>query len=342
VGPRAQVDLLGLRSAEWNLTQLGGMFFDHERGRVYYSLVNDTRLFWRAFTPDGPIFGDTEFVAEEQAGILWNDIRGMDVIDGKLYMGFTNGNLYRMDINGAAPVEGTMEAVSGPGIDERIWNSPLLAFSSKGTSLVPQNDAQVEFKSAGSSTFKSFRTFEFPVEPGQPVNVRLNWDDPEAQLNVFLRDANGFLVDSDNDQSDSAQQWLLAPAGDGGTYTLAVKIAEGSTAYTLSVDPTENPPEPLADFEFSATGSETVGRWQIFKFDVEAGEIVEANVVWDDPNAEIRVFLRDDSNTAVDRDVNITGTTGTVSAVAPTSGRWSVGVRIQSGATEYDVLVNTD
>lgn len=217
-----------------------------------------------------------------------------------------------------------------------------MAFFSEGTLLQPNNEAQFDFESAGSSAFKSFKTFEFPVASGEPVNVRLKWDDPEAQLNVFLRDADGQPVDSDNDQSDSPQKWLSAPAGEGGIYTVAVKIQEGSTAYSVSVNPTEQPPASLADFEFSATGSETEGRWQIFKFDVEAGELVEAHVVWNDPNAEVRLFLRDESNTSVDRDVDIVGSAGTLSTVAQTSGRWSIGVRIQAGTIDYDILVNTD
>ena len=342
LGPRKQVDLLGLTSAQWDLAQIGGMFFDHERGRVYYSLENDHQLRWRAFTPDGPVFGDIEFVAEDQGEILWSTVRGMDLIDGKLYLGFANGTLHRMDIHGTTPVANTMEAMSGPEIDGRNWDSPFMTFFSEGALLLTNNDAQLDFEAVGSSIFKSFRTFEFPVASGEPVNVRLAWDDPEAHLNVFLRDANGQLVDSDNDQSDDAQKWLSAPAGEGGTYKVAVKIQEGSTAYTVSVNPTEELPESLADFEFSATGSEVVGQWQIFKFNVEAGDLVEARVVWNDPNAKLRLFLRDESNTPVDRDIDSIGSTGTLSAVAQTSGRWSVGVRIQSGAVDYDVLVNTD
>lgn len=342
LGARKQVNLLGLTSAQWDLAQLGGMFFDHERGRVYYSLENDSRLFWRAFTPDGPIFGDTEFVAEDQSGIMWSTVRGMDVIDGKLYLGFTNGTLHRMDIQGATPIADTIEAVSGPAIDGRNWDSAFMAFFSEGMSLLPKSDTQLDFESVGSSVSKSFKTFEFPVASGQPVNVRLKWDDPAAQLNVFLRNANGQLIDSNNDPSDSAQKWLSAPAGQGGTYRVAVKIQEGSTAYTVSVNPTEEPPASRAEFEFNATGSETAGRWQIFKFNVDAGDLVEAHVLWNDPNAEVRVFLRDESNNAVDRDVDSIGSAGTVSAIAQTSGRWSVGVRIQSGAVDYDVLVNTN
>lgn len=342
LGERTQVDLLGLTSAQWDLAQLGGMFFDHERGRVYYSLENDPRLLWRAFTPDGPIFGDSEFVAKAQGALDWSKIRGMDVIGDRLYLGHVNGNLYRMHIDGSSPIEGAAEAVSGPDIDGKNWNFPLLAFSAGGTLLLSMNDAQFEFESAGSSTFKSFKTFEFPVTAGQPVDIRLIWDDPNAQLNVFLRDANGQLVDSNNDQSDSAQKWLSAPAGEGGIYRVAVKIQQGSTAYSLSVNPAEEPPAPLSDIVFSASGSETTGRWQIFKFDVEAGDLVDVQVVWNDPSAELRLFLRDETNSAVDSDTDGSGSVGNVTAVADTSGRWSVGVRVQSGAVDYDVLVNTE
>ena len=341
-GPRSLVDLFGLTSSEWDLAQLSGMFFDHERSRVYYTLENDSRLLWRAFTPHGPLFGDTEFVAEEQSDLLWNDVRGMDVIDGKLYFGYMDGSLYRMDVNGVTPVPGSIERVSGPGIDGQTWDTPLLAFSSEGAVLVPQTGAQIEFESAGSSSFKSFRSFDFPVEAGEAVNLRLSWDDPQAQLNVFLRDPDGNLVDSDNDQTDGTRKWLTAPPGNGGMYKVSVKIREGSTAYAVSINPTEEAPVPLADFEFSASGSETVGRWQTFRFDVEAGELVDANVMWNDPNATVRVFLRDETNTSVDRTPNTTGSTANVSAVATTSGRWSVGVRVQSGTIEYDVLVNTE
>ena len=339
-GPPTQVDLFGLTSNEWDLSRLSGMFFDHEKGRVYYTLESDSRLFWRAFTPDGPIFGERENVAEDQGDILWSDVRGMDVINGQLYFGRTDGNLYRAAINGSSPVPGTTEVISGPGIDAQDWNSPLLAFSSDGTVLPPPSQAQFEFEFAGSSTFQSFRKFEFPVEPGEPVDVRLAWDDPNAQLNVFLRDANDELVDFDNGQTGSPK-WLSAPAGDGGTYTVSVKIKAGSTAYTVSVNPTEEPPEPLADFVFSASGDENANRWQVFKFDVEVGDLVEASVVWDDPGTEIRVFLRDETNTQVDRDIDGSGSPGMVSAIAETSGRWSVGVSVGSGAFEYDVLVNT-
>ena len=344
LAPRTQVDLLGLTRNEWDLARLGGMFFDHVKGRVYYTLENDPRLFWRAFTPEGPIFGENEFVAEQQGEVLWSDVRGMDVIDGQLYYARSDGNLFRTVIDEGLPVPFTTVAVSGPFIDGRNWTSRLLAFSSDGTALPQQDNAQVEFNAAGSATFKSFRKFSFDVMPGEPVNVRLTWDDPTARLNVFLRDSDGRLIDSNNDINGNSPKWLFAPAGDGGTYTVAVKIQQGSTAYTVSVNPSEAPPEqpePRADFEFTSFGSVDAGRWQVFNFDVEAGDLVEAQVEWDDPSGSVRVFLRDETRTLVDRDTDFSGSPEMVSTTALSSGRWSVAVRIETGAIDYDVLVNT-
>jgi hypothetical protein len=265
----------------------------------------------------------------------------MDVIDGKLYFGSNDGSLYRATIvDGSTPISGTTELVSASGVNGLIWDQPLLAFST-GT-VLPPNQAEFEFESVGSSAFKSFQKFEFPVQAGEPVDVRLTWDDSNAQLNVFLRDANNQLVDADNNPSDETQKWLSAPAGSGGIYTIAVKISEGSTAFTVSVNPSEEPPTPLADFEFSSNGTANIASWQVFKFDVVAGETVDAQIIWDDPNAEVNVFLRDETNTSVDSDTDGGGSPGILSAIAASSGQWSVAVKIKSGATNYDVLVDTD
>lgn len=341
LAPRSQVDLRGLTSNEWELSQLGGMFFSHEQGRVYYSLQGDPNLYWRAFTPDGQIFGDNEFIADNQGDIPWQNVRGMDVIGDKLYFGRPSGNLFRATISGARVIPGTTVLVSGPGLDGRLWGDPLLAFSSAAGGPPAENNAQFEFEFTGSASVDSFRIFEFPVDPEQPVDVRVSWDDPNAQLNVFLRDANDQLVDSDNRLSDSAVKWLSAPAGTGGIYKVAVKIKEGSTTYTVSAFTTETPAEPSTDFEFSSNGSAVNNSWQVFKFDVEEGDTVNAKLIWDNPNAEVNVFLRNETNTSVDSDTDGGGSPATVSSVAQRAGRWSVGVKIKSGSVNYDVLVDT-
>jgi len=342
--PRAEVDLFGLTNTEWEISQLGGMFFDYEQGRVYYTRQGDSRLLARAFTPDGPYFGNQEFVAEQQSDILWGDISGMDVIDGSLYFTrFNDSSLFRAAIDGANVTSGTTVEISGPAIDGRIWNNSVLAFLSEGT-LVGEADreAQFEFRSSGSQAVGRFRTFEYSVEPGEPVVVRLAWDNPDARLNLFVRDANGVLVASDSTAAASPK-WVTAPSGEGGIYTVSVLIAEGSSPYTIQVNPEDEPPESLADFEFRSAGDSVNDRFQSFNVDVVTGELVDVLVTWDDPAAEVSVFLRDENGIQVDRNTDGNGS-ATVSAVAQTSGRWSVAVSIRTaaGTVNYDILVNTD
>lgn len=339
MGNRTPVDLRGLTQSNWNLSQLGGMFFDHAQGRIYYTLENDSRLRWRAFTPEGPIVGDFAYIAEEQGDILWNDVRGMDVIDGYLYFGRSDGVLYRSEINGAAPVSGSTVAVSGPGIDDQIWNDPFLAFSAAATSDAPAPESpgafDFEFDFEASADFRSFRRFEFAVAAGEAIDVQLRWDNPDALLNVFLLDENGDLLDADVSSNGTSPKNLSAPSGNGGLYTVAVKIKQGSTAYTVGI----NTGSELADIEFNSSGNENSGRWQVFRFEVDAGDLIEAQVAWDNPAAALRFFLRDESNAQIDRDTDNSGSPGIVSAVAQTSGTWSVGVAIVSGSANYDVSV---
>jgi hypothetical protein len=298
-------------------------------------------LFYRAFTPDGPYFGNDRFEADVQGDIPWGSVRGMDVIDGNLYYVSLDNNLYRARIQGADVVSGTTVAIGGPGIDGRNWDDDddLFAFLSQGTTVGGGSDAELEFESSGSDTFKRFQRFQFPVNAGEETVLRLQWDDPNADVALFVRDANNNVVALDNSTAGSPT-WVIVPAGAGGTYSANVLIRDGSTPFTLQVNPNEAPPAPLADFEFMANGSDTSGRWQIFRFDVNAGETIDAEVIWDDPGAEVRVFLRDENNIQLDRDTD--GLPASVSAVPGSSGRWSIGVRIVSGTINYDVLVNTN
>lgn len=347
--PGVVVDQLGLTNNEWNWARIGGMFFDYEWSRVYYTQQGDSRLFYRAFTPDSPYFGNDEFVAEQQGDILWGDVSGMDVIDDHLYYVRTDGTLYRAEINGAAVVPGTTTAISGLNIDGRRWDNNFLAFMGEGVTLgLP--DAEFVFESSGTQSNGRFRTFEFAVAPGEPVVVSVEWIDPNAQVNLFVRDQNGETVASDNSATGSPK-FVTAPAGTGGIYTAAILIKQGATSYTVRVNPvggvpvepapTPEPQPMLADFEFSSSGSNANGRFRSFNFPVEAGELVEARVNWDVLGTDVRVFLRDETRSQVARNTNGDGS-AIVTTIAQTSGQWSVAVLANTDTVvNYDVLVDT-
>lgn len=334
------VDLFGLTSNEWDLASVGAMFFDHARSRVYYTYVNDSRLYYRAFTPANDYFGPEEFVADVQGDIAWGDVTGMDIIGDHLYFTRSDSTLYRADVNGVDPVTRTTVEISGPDVDGISWDGSFFAFIAEDAMAEADDSAEFEFESSGSDTFRSFRTFTFDVVAGEPVVARLEWLDASAELDLRIRDANDVLVAADTSAAGSPK-WLVVPPGVGGTYTASVQIQRGSTSYQLQINPVEEPPAPLADFEFSSSGSADAGRFQAFDFDVVAGELVEATVTWDDADADVRVFLRDETGTQVDR--NLTGSgSASVSVVAESSGVWSIAVQVNSdNRVVYNVLVDT-
>ena len=50
---------------------------------------------------------------------------------------------------------------------------------------------------------------------------------------------------------------------------------------------------------------------------------------------------RNENNNSLDRDTDGNGSSALLSTIATTSGTWSIGVKIKSGAVSYDVLVDT-
>ena len=64
-------------------------------------------------------------------------------------------------------------------------------------------------------------------------------------------------------------------------------------------------------------------------------------MIWDDPNADVRIYLRDENNTQIANDTD-GGLPALVSTTAQTSGTWSIGVSIRSGAVDYDVSINAN
>ena len=199
--------------------------------------------------------------------------------------------------------------------------------------------ADFEFSSSGSTTDGKWQVFHFEVTAGELIEGNVTWDDPNANVKIFLRDENNTQIANDTDGDSPAM--VSATAQTSGTWSIGVSIVSGATDYDVLVNTSSDvtPQEPAADFEFSSSGSTTEGKWQVFQFDVNAGELIEGEVIWDDPDADVRIFLRDENGTQIANDTD-GGLPAMVSATAGSSGTWSIGVSIKSGSVNYDVLVN--
>lgn len=341
VGNNASVALNGLTDANFPLASVGGMYFDHDLGRIYYTVRGDSTWYYRYFTPESSTVGAVTFEAPASTVVRWSNLRGMDRIDNHLYYSRTNGNLYRVTMDGNTPVAGTNRTLSGPAIDGRDWSDSALAFLSDGMFFNPAPErADFDFSSTGSTTSGSWQVFTFPAVAGESIDVQLLWDDPSAALNLFLRDPSGNTVISDSTAAGSPK-WLNTTASFGGSWSVAVKIREGATDYDVLVNPFESPPAPRAEHEYASTACDNLNSFQTFNFPVIVGDDVQVTLEWDDPTAQVNFFLRDGTKTNVDGDSTLNGSPKTLSAIAGTAGNWSVAVKVKQGCTDFEVLVDS-
>ena len=129
VGGRVtQVYLHGLTTTHFPVASVTGAFYDHTRGRLYYTVNGDGRLFYRYFTPESEIVGAVTFVATGPGdGFDWGSVRGMTLVGDALYVGRSSGALQRIGWNGA-PIAGTTTTVDA---------DPLQQWPSRGFVVTP-------------------------------------------------------------------------------------------------------------------------------------------------------------------------------------------------------------
>ena len=119
VGPATAVDLHGLTSTHFPLSNVTGMFLDN--GRLYYTVSGSSTLFYRYFTPSSDMVGAETFTASTSAdGYSWNTAVGLTVADGQLFVARSNGSLDRIAFSAGKPT-GAITTVSGPGLDGINW-----------------------------------------------------------------------------------------------------------------------------------------------------------------------------------------------------------------------------
>ncbi|HEV3362682.1 MAG TPA: hypothetical protein VG795_00835 [Acidimicrobiia bacterium] len=112
LGPASALNLGGLDTltkAKFPVRSLTGAAFDAERGRLYYTIAGDRRLFYRYFTPESGVVGGQSFVASGEGDNLdWSKVRGLMIADGFLYHASGSGtDVFRTKFGNGRPVPGT-------------------------------------------------------------------------------------------------------------------------------------------------------------------------------------------------------------------------------------------
>ena len=130
-GSATALDTRGLNTYNFPVSNLTGAFYDPSSGRLYYTLANDARLYWRWFEVEDNLVGADVFVASGNGdGFNWSTVRGLTMAGGRMYYATTSGNLYGIAFSGGRPT-GSATQLSGPGMDGVSWQSRgLFVFAS--------------------------------------------------------------------------------------------------------------------------------------------------------------------------------------------------------------------
>lgn len=171
---------------DWHndIRSMTGLFLDS--GRLYFTLSGSDNLYYRYFTPSSDAVGARRFVATGNvAGIDLSEVRGMFSTGEELYWATPDGRLHRMEWrhhqSNGAPVPGTAEQVSGPGVDANLWDArslfvhqgesqaapvPVAAFTSSCVDRACDFDA-----SSSSAPGSSITSYEWTFGDGGTADV---------------------------------------------------------------------------------------------------------------------------------------------------------------------------
>ena len=138
-----------------------GMFFD--KGRLFYTVENDPRLYMRYFTPESQVVGANLFVASTGDGVTWADVRGMTLANNTLYFATKDGKLWRVAWNGNHPT-GAVTQIGGPGIDSYNW-------ASRGLFVFKQNLDTFAPSKPGTPTGSSSTTDSIDISWGASADA---------------------------------------------------------------------------------------------------------------------------------------------------------------------------
>jgi hypothetical protein len=107
------------------LGSMRSMWFDRGTGRLYFTLAGKKdQLFYRYFTPESRVVGAMRYQVDVGKFGIGKVTAGF-LAEGRLWYRTVSGQL-RSVLWKKKPVAGTVTRVSGPGIDEAVWESKAL------------------------------------------------------------------------------------------------------------------------------------------------------------------------------------------------------------------------
>ncbi|NUP07037.1 MAG: hypothetical protein HOW73_13365 [Polyangiaceae bacterium] len=107
----------------------------------------------------------------------------------------------------------------------------------------------VEQVFSGNAAANAWIEYQVPVLADQPIQASLGWTTASANLNLFLYDPSGTLIDFANGTTEKPET-VSAVAAVSGNYKVAIKAKTGSSNYTLTVGVGEQGEPPVPEHEY--------------------------------------------------------------------------------------------
>lgn len=214
------------------ISSVTGAFYSN--GRLYYSLVGQSALYSRWFSPDSGIIGSQEFTV---GGADFSNIAGMVLSGSTLYYSNrSNGTLHTISFTNGAPDGSTDATISGPSIDGNDWRSRGMFLY--GSPTFPN---QLPTASATSSCSALSCSFD----------------------GTGSSDADGTVVSYDWDFGDNTPHSTAAKPTHGyasaGTYTVTLKVTDNQGGQSSPWTGTVGVTAPASQVSFVAQSSSNSG-----------------------------------------------------------------------------------
>jgi hypothetical protein len=105
-----------VRQTDWHNTDVPSITsLFYYRGKIYFTRSGQSSLFSRGFEPESDVVGQIRQSTASVTGVSFSAMRGAFVAQGKLYFANSSGQLFAANWNGAAPVAGSAQQLSGAG-----------------------------------------------------------------------------------------------------------------------------------------------------------------------------------------------------------------------------------
>ncbi|MGE0784281.1 MAG: hypothetical protein AB7S26_01235 [Sandaracinaceae bacterium] len=205
----------------------------------------------------------------------------------------------------------------------------------EGISVAHVRAETTSMTGSSTSSGSSWTTHSVVVTQPGTLTATLSWPDASANANLFVYDPTGAMLAFANGTTDNPEV-VSADADMAGTYVVGVKCKTGRCDYTLDV----TVEAPTIETTFVGSMSASSGSWLVQPFELRDGEHVDVELRWDDPSADLNVFLYSPDG---DRPVIFANGTADrperLSWDADVTGDWRIGIKCKTGASAYELVV---